>query len=98
MFNLVESSNSSISVTAARLAKCSAFSILLVMNFGGTLRSEEAKRVKLFVKETPIIVNGKKVMMAGIQQADGTLGYSPNKSDGFHVEVINQLPVPTSIH
>jgi len=27
-----------------------------------------------------------------------THGYSPEKNDGFHVEVVNQLKVPTSIH
>src|SRR5262249_35230877 len=33
-----------------------------------------------------------------IEQADGTQGYSPEKADGFHVEVVNQLNVPTSLH
>jgi len=59
---------------------------------------QETNRVKLFVRETPITVHGKKVMMASVQQADGTLGYSPEQSHGFHVDVINELNVPTSIH
>ena len=62
------------------------------------MQAEEASRVKLFVKEVPLTVNGKKVSMAALLQSDGTPGYSPEKSRGFHVEVVNQLPVPTSIH
>jgi len=54
--------------------------------------------VRLFVKEVPLKVLGKEVTVIAIEQADGTQGYSPEKSDGFHVEVVNQLKVPTSIH
>jgi FtsP/CotA-like multicopper oxidase with cupredoxin domain len=31
-------------------------------------------------------------------QANAEEGYSPEQAKGFHVEVVNQLPVPTSIH
>src|SRR5437764_11647661 len=54
--------------------------------------------VRLFVKEVPLKVLGKEVTVIAIEQADGTQGYSPEKSDGFHVEVVNQLKVPTSLH
>ena len=54
--------------------------------------------VRLFVKEVPLKVLGKEVTVIAIEQADGTQGYSPEKEDGFHVEVVNQLKVPTSIH
>ena len=54
--------------------------------------------VRLFVKEVPLTVLGKDVAVIAIEQADGTQGYSPEQSDGFHVEVVNQLKVPTSIH
>ena len=54
--------------------------------------------VRLFVKEVPLKVLGKEVTVIAIEQADGTQGYSPEKADGFHVEVVNQLKVPTSIH
>src|SRR6266853_2265400 len=57
-----------------------------------------SERVQLFVKEVPLKVLGKKVRVIAIEQADGTHGYSPEKNDGFHVEVVNQLKVPTSIH
>ena len=53
---------------------------------------------RLFVKEVPLKVLGKEVTVIAIEQADGTQGYSPEKNDGFHVEVVNQLKVPTSIH
>jgi len=54
--------------------------------------------VRLFVKEVPLKVLGKELSVIAIEQADGTQGYSPEKADGFHVEVVNQLKVPTSIH
>ena len=57
-----------------------------------------SETVRLFVKEVPLKVLGKEVTVVAIEQADGTHGYSPEKSDGFHVEVVNQLKVPTSIH
>jgi FtsP/CotA-like multicopper oxidase with cupredoxin domain len=70
----------------------------------GSLRAEsneiksESKPVKLFVREVPITVLGRTVKVTTIDQSDGVQGYSPEKSDGFHVELVNQLPVPTSIH
>src|SRR6516165_575487 len=54
--------------------------------------------VRLFVKEVPLKVLGKELTVIAIEQADGTQGYSPEKDNGFHVEVVNQLKVPTSIH
>jgi FtsP/CotA-like multicopper oxidase with cupredoxin domain len=43
-------------------------------------------------------VLGKEVSVIAIVQEDGIQGYFPNQSEGFHVEVVNQLKVPTSIH
>ena len=60
---------------------------------GGT-----SEPVRLFVKEVPLKVLGKELTVIAIEQADGTQGYSPEKAGGFHVEVVNQLKVPTSIH
>jgi len=54
--------------------------------------------VRLFVKEVPLKVLGRELSVIAIEQADGTQGYSPEKADGFHVEVVNHLKVPTSIH
>jgi hypothetical protein len=52
--------------------------------------------VRLFVKEVPLKVLGKESTVIAIEQADGTQGFSPEKTDGFHVELVNQLKVPTS--
>lgn len=60
---------------------------------GGT-----SEPVRLFVKEVPLKILGKELTAIAIEQTDGTHGYSPEKADGFHVEVLNQLKVPTSIH
>ena len=60
---------------------------------GGT-----SEPVRLFVKEVPLKVLGKELTVIAIEQADGTQGFSPEKANGFHVEVMNQLKVPTSIH
>jgi FtsP/CotA-like multicopper oxidase with cupredoxin domain len=54
--------------------------------------------VRLYVKEVPLKILGKEVSVIAIEQGDGTQGYSPEKDRGFHVEVVNQLKVPTSIH
>jgi FtsP/CotA-like multicopper oxidase with cupredoxin domain len=64
----------------------------------GELLSANPNSVRLFVKEVPLEVLGKEVRVIAIEQEDGTQGYSPEQSEGFHVEVVNQLPVPTSIH
>ena len=64
----------------------------------GNALGSTSEPVRLFVKEVPIKVLGKKVTVIAIEQADGTQGYSPERADGFHVEVVNQLKVPTSIH
>ena len=88
-----------LTVFARRFASRRTIFALLLVTFGiSGMRAEETNRVKLFVKEVPLTVDGKKVSMAALLQADGTPGYSPEQSRGFHVEVVNQLPVPTSIH
>src|SRR5262245_20485811 len=70
-----------------------AVGLLIGEAFAGT-----ADPVRLFGKEVPLKVMGKELTVIAIEQADGTQGYSPEKGDGFHVEVVNQLKVPTSIH
>ena len=64
----------------------------------GELFGADPNPVRLFVKEVPLKVLGKEVNVIAIEQEDGTQGYSPEQSEGFHVEVVNQLAVPTSIH
>jgi FtsP/CotA-like multicopper oxidase with cupredoxin domain len=64
----------------------------------GDALGSASQPVRLFVKEVPLKILGKEVTVIAIEQADGTQGYSPEKDDGFHVEVVNQLKVPTSLH
>jgi FtsP/CotA-like multicopper oxidase with cupredoxin domain len=70
----------------------------LGLAFSGGLLGTGPDPVRLFVKEVSLGILGKEVTVIAIEQADGTHGYSPEQSDGFHVEVVNQLKVPTSIH
>ena len=59
---------------------------------------QTASPVRLYVREVPLEVLGRKVRTVEIVQEDGTEGLSPQKSEGFNVEVVNQLKVPTSLH
>jgi FtsP/CotA-like multicopper oxidase with cupredoxin domain len=60
--------------------------------------TRQPNTVKLFARETSITVLGRTVNVAALTQGNGEEGYSPDQANGFHVEVVNQLPVPTSIH
>lgn len=72
--------------------------LLAVCVLIGDALGSPSEPVRLFVKEVPLKVLGKDLTVIAIEQADGTQGYSPEKADGFHVEVVNKLKVPTSIH
>jgi FtsP/CotA-like multicopper oxidase with cupredoxin domain len=63
-----------------------------------TATESEPETIKLFARESQITVGGKTAKVTAITQSNGEHGYSPEKTTGFHVEVVNQLPVPTSIH
>ncbi len=69
-----------------------------VLHTDPTETRSEPEAIKLFARESPITVEGRKVKVAALTQSNGEHGYSPEKTTGFHVEVVNQLPVPTSIH
>jgi Multicopper oxidase len=71
---------------------------LIFVFASGELFGADPQPVRLFVKEVPLKVLGKEVSVIAIEQKDGTHGYSPEESEGFHLEVVNQLKVPTSIH
>ena len=72
--------------------------LIIVCFLIGDALGGASEPVRLFVKEVPLKVLGKEVTVMAIEQADGTQGYSPDKDDGFHVEVMNKLKVPTTIH
>ena len=79
-------------------------SLLVTILVIGVLRAAppesttEPKTVKLFAREAWITVVGKTTTVMTLTQANGEEGYSPEQAKGFHVEVVNQLPVSTSIH
>jgi FtsP/CotA-like multicopper oxidase with cupredoxin domain len=58
----------------------------------------ESETVKLFARESTITVLGRRAKVAALTQFNEDQGYSPEEVKGFHIEVVNQLPVPTSIH
>jgi len=54
--------------------------------------------VRLYVREVPIKILGKKETVIAIEQESGALGLELKTADTFNVEVVNQLKEPTSIH
>jgi FtsP/CotA-like multicopper oxidase with cupredoxin domain len=70
--------------------------LMLISGFRAT--GQTASPVRLYVREVPLEVLGRKVRTVEIVQEDGTQGLYPQKSGGFNVEVVNQLKVPTSLH
>src|SRR5438094_1048810 len=79
-------------------------SLLIATTTIGALRAaptetrSESETVKLFARESTITVLGRKAKVAALTQSNEEQGYSPEEVKGFHVEVVNQLPAPTSIH
>src|SRR5215813_974804 len=63
-----------------------------------TQPKSEPESIKLCARESSITVLGRTAKVATLTQSNGEQGYNPQKTKGFHVEVVNQLPVPTSIH
>src|SRR5215469_14819116 len=63
-----------------------------------TQPKSEPETIKLFARESSINVLGRTAKVATLTQSNGEQGYNPEKTKGFHVEVVNRLPVPTSIH
>src|SRR5260370_18230887 len=61
-------------------------------------RAESDSPVRLYVREVPIKIFGQEVKTLAIEQENGALGLALKTSDGFNVEVVNQLKQPTSIH
>ena len=71
---------------------------LIVLVAGTVSLAGAAERTKLFVREVPLTVGGREYRVAAIEREDGSHGLELEQSDGFHVEVVNQLKVPTAIH
>ena len=60
--------------------------------------AEPGSPVRLYVRVVPITILGKAGRVIAIEQEDGAMGLQLKQSDGFNVEVVNQLKEPTSIH
>jgi len=75
-----------------------AIAITGIVRAAPTETASEPETIKLFARESPITVLGRTVKVAALTRSNGEQGYSPEKPNGFHVEVVNQLPVHTSIH
>jgi len=71
---------------------------VLMLTSGPRATGQTASPVRLYVREVPLEVLSRKVTTVEIVQEDGTEGLYPQKSEGFNVEVVNQLKVPTSLH
>src|SRR5215469_14936643 len=75
-----------------------AIATISVLRSAPTKPKSEPETVKLFARESSINVLGRTAKVATLTQSNGEQGYTPEKTKGFHVEVVNRLPVPTSIH
>jgi FtsP/CotA-like multicopper oxidase with cupredoxin domain len=71
---------------------------LLVLTSGLRATGETASPIRLYVREVPLKVLGKEVTTVEIVQENGAEGLYAQRSEGFNVEVVNQLKVPTSLH
>jgi Multicopper oxidase len=54
--------------------------------------------IRLFVREVPLKILGQEVKVMAIEQENGARGFDPQTSQGFDVEVVNELKEPTCIH
>jgi FtsP/CotA-like multicopper oxidase with cupredoxin domain len=70
----------------------------LLTVFSLSTAAESGSPVRLYVRVVPITIFGKAGEVIAIEQEDGAMGLHLKKSDGFNVEVVNQLKEPTSIH
>lgn len=71
---------------------------VLMPTSGLRATGETSSPIRLYVREVPLKVLGKEVTTVEIVQENGTEGLYAQKSEGFNVEVVNQLKVPTSLH
>jgi FtsP/CotA-like multicopper oxidase with cupredoxin domain len=71
---------------------------VLMLTSGLRATGETASPIRLYVREVPLEVLGKEVTTVEIVQENGSEGLYLQKSEGFNVEVVNQLKVPTSLH
>lgn len=85
---------------SARLPAWIPFLFCLIVAIGPSMGAEAGKSlpVRLYVREVPLSILGREVKVMAIEQESGVQGFDPQRSQGFDVEVVNQLKEPTSIH
>jgi FtsP/CotA-like multicopper oxidase with cupredoxin domain len=73
---------------------------ILVVLSAPSIRAQAGKSppIRLYVREVSLKILGKEVKVMAITQESGAQGFNPQTSQGFDVEVVNQLKEPTSIH
>ena len=71
---------------------------LIGLGFSFPAVAEAGGPVRLYVRTVPITIFGKTGEVIAIEQENGAMGLQVKESDGFNVEVVNQLKEPTSIH
>jgi FtsP/CotA-like multicopper oxidase with cupredoxin domain len=73
---------------------------ILVVLSAPSIRAQAAKSppIRFYVREVSLKILGKEVKVMAITQESGAQGFNPQTSQGFDVEVVNQLKEPTSIH
>src|SRR6478672_4006950 len=84
--------------SARLLARIPFLLCLMVVTASMGAQSDTRLPVRLYVREVPLNILGREVKVMAIEQASGVQGFDPQSSQGFDVEVINQLKDPTSIH
>ena len=61
-------------------------------------RPRNSETVVLEIATAPITVLGQTVVRGCIRQLNGQRGYTTSRDKGINLELINQLPVPTTVH
>ena len=61
-------------------------------------RSRDRETVVLEIATAPITVLGKSVVRGCIRQLNGQRGYTTSQAKGVNLELVNRLPVPSSVH
>jgi FtsP/CotA-like multicopper oxidase with cupredoxin domain len=72
--------------------------VLFGLGFSFAAAAEAGPTVRLYVRTVPITILGKTGEAIAIEQENGALGLRVKQSEGFNVEVVNQLKEPTCIH
>jgi FtsP/CotA-like multicopper oxidase with cupredoxin domain len=71
---------------------------LVGLGFLFAVAAEAGAPLRLYVRAVPITIFGKTGQVIAIEQENGAMGLHLKESEGFNVDVVNQLKEPTCIH